>query len=61
MVNLTSTYMGKTINHYDHMVKFTLLFSDRLSELKKQVTMGFKELENRTFLFGMKTPTITVI
>nr|GEV38319.1 hypothetical protein [Tanacetum cinerariifolium] len=47
--NLTSTYMGKTVkveyNH--HIVKFQLPFSAKLPDLQKQVTMRFKEWENK--------------
>lgn len=42
--------MGKTIKvHYNHhIVKFQLPFSAKLPDLEKQVTMRFKEWENKT-------------
>ncbi|GJU25810.1 PB1 domain-containing protein [Tanacetum coccineum] len=47
--NLASTYMGKTIkvkyNH--HIVKFPLPLSAKFSDLQKQVTMRFKDWENK--------------
>ncbi|PWA71977.1 PB1 domain-containing protein [Artemisia annua] len=51
MVNLTSTYMGKMIKvkYDDNMVKFTLPFWAKLTNLQEQVTTRFKELKNKTF------------
>ncbi|PWA79052.1 PB1 domain-containing protein [Artemisia annua] len=51
MVNLTSTYMGKTmkVKYNDNTVKFTLPFLAKLPDLQEQVTMRFKELKNKTF------------
>lgn len=48
--NLATKYMGKTIKvHYNHhIVKFQLPFSAKLPDLEKQVTMRFKEWENKT-------------
>ncbi|GJR15989.1 hypothetical protein Tco_0798641 [Tanacetum coccineum] len=49
-VNLTSTYMGKTIKvSYNHWVKFPLPYPAKLADLHKQVTMRFKELKSKTF------------
>ncbi|GJS54949.1 hypothetical protein Tco_0628311 [Tanacetum coccineum] len=50
-VNLTSTYLGKTIKveYNQQLVKFTLPFSANLPDLQEQVTMRFKELENKAF------------
>ena len=51
MVNLTSTYMGKTmkVKYNDNTVKFTLPFLAKLTNLQEQVTMRFNELKNKTF------------
>nr|GEW80956.1 hypothetical protein [Tanacetum cinerariifolium] len=50
-VNLTSTDLGKTIKveYNQQLVKFTLPFSANLPDLQEQVTMRFKELENKAF------------
>nr|GEX97349.1 hypothetical protein [Tanacetum cinerariifolium] len=54
-VNLTSTYLGKTIKvQHSELVKFTLPFLAKLANLQEQVIMRFNELENRTFSIAYK-------
>ncbi|GKB85166.1 hypothetical protein Tco_0957438 [Tanacetum coccineum] len=55
-VNLTSTYLGKTIKveYNQQLVKFTLPFPAELPDLTEQVTMRFKELENKAFSIAYK-------
>nr|GEW00775.1 hypothetical protein [Tanacetum cinerariifolium] len=55
-VNLTSTYLGKTIKvEYDQMmIKFPLPFSAKLRDLQEQVRTRFKNLENKAFSIAYK-------
>nr|GEW66276.1 hypothetical protein [Tanacetum cinerariifolium] len=55
MVNLTSTYLGKTIKvQHSELVKFTLPCSAKLADLQEQVIIRFNELENKTFSIEYK-------
>ncbi|PWA83426.1 PB1 domain-containing protein [Artemisia annua] len=55
-VNLTSRYLGKTIKveYNQQLVKFNLPFTAKLPDLQEQVTMRFKELENKAFSIAYK-------
>ncbi|GJZ76989.1 hypothetical protein Tco_0641661 [Tanacetum coccineum] len=55
MVNLTSTYLGKTIKvQHNVLVKFTLPFLAKRADLQEQVIMRFNELENKAFSIAYK-------
>ncbi|GJS83932.1 PB1 domain-containing protein [Tanacetum coccineum] len=54
-VNLTSTYLGKTIKvQHNVLVKFTLPFLAKRADLQEQVIMRFNELENKAFSIAYK-------
>nr|GEW11968.1 PB1 domain-containing protein [Tanacetum cinerariifolium] len=55
MVNLTSTYLEKTIKvQHSELVKSTLPCSAKLADLQEQVIIRFNELENKTFSIAYK-------